>query len=79
MQSADYSGSQESKVLFQGRMPNAQCPMPNAQCPRTPHVTEKGYITKYFRKKPGFRSPMPKSSLIVSFKKQLHDRSAFQV
>ncbi|MEG4553619.1 hypothetical protein QUB57_00550 [Microcoleus sp. F6_C1] len=31
-----YSGSQESKVLFQCPMPNAlfgQCPMPNAPCP----------------------------------------------
>jgi len=40
-----YSGSQESKVLFLF----AQCPMPclaKAQCPRTPHVTEKGYISR---------------------------------
>ena len=53
-----YSGSQESKVLFlfgQCPMPNAQCPAranaqcparANAQCPRTPHVTEKGSISR---------------------------------
>ena len=37
-----YSGSQESKVLFLF----GQCPMPNAQCPRTPHLSEKGYISR---------------------------------
>gem|GEM_PF-4910202 len=35
----DYSGSQESKVLFlfgQCPMPHAPCPMPHAQCPVCP-------------------------------------------